>query len=369
MKLVTSHLRIFCLTLLTSLVFCACQPFFADDKESEPVPQREKCGDGVCEGPENSANCPADCSEPASTSPSSQNGSPVLYLGIMVHLEGWSDEVQNEEGFNQHARLIREYATLFETYGAKLTWESKEVTDASIQWDDNVLKEMEERGHAVGVHADIGGERNYDCSKFAKDLLFEKKQLESLGVTVRHASGTVSRCDWVTAMVDAGYEFATGVVAYGVMSMPENMRPAEYRSCPTPSKCHDVFPQELEDRIHPWRMNSGLDWINHDPTGKLVILPASNGLACFDESQSDSGCDQDFSSADVDLFFQELDQAIALADPNQVNMYYVGWSLGKELDSALLEEWLQRVEPYVAAGKVEWKTLPEMYDAYVQWEE
>ncbi len=355
--------------LITMLAICACQATSAAAPIASGEPaQNDKCGDGICEGPENPANCPADCASEKETDPEDSSGSPVLYLGMMVHLEGWKDEAQNEERFNQHVSLMREYASLFETYGAKLTWESKEVTEGVIQWGDNVLKEMEERGHGIGVHADTGGQRNYDCSQFNQDLFVKKKQLESLGVTVRHASGVVSHCDWVAAMLDAGYEFTTGMVAYGVMSLPEEMRPQEYRDCPNPSSCHDVYPEALEERIHPWRMNSGLDWIEHDPAGKLVMLPASNGLACFDEARNNSGCDQDFSQADIDLFFQELDQAIAIIDPGQVNMYYVGWSLGKALDKDLMEAWLQRIQPYVAAGKVEWKTLPEMYDAYLAWE-
>jgi len=144
------------------------------------------------------------------------------------------------------------------------------------------------------------------------------------------------------------------------------MRPAEFRNCQSPTACHDTFPEALEDRIHPWRMNSGLDWIAHDPSGELVMLPASHGLACFEEVAKGIGCGQDFTQEDIDLFFEELDRAIFLRDPDQVNMYYVGWSLGKPLDMDLMEEWLQRVQPYVEAGTVEWKTLGEMYDAYVQ---
>lgn len=47
----------------------------------------------------------------------------------------------------------------------------------------------------------------------------------------------------------------------------------------------------------------------------------------------------------------------------------VWWSLGEQfLDRDLLEEWLGRIQPYVQAGQVKWRTLPEMYEAYVQWE-
>ena len=76
-----------------------------------------------------------------------------------------------------------------------------------------------------------------------------------------------------------------------------------------------------------------------------------------------------FESADVDAFFTQLDQAVSLADPAKVNTFFVSWSLGKPLDKALLEQWLQRLQPYVQTGTVQWKTLPEMYDAYLAWEQ
>ena len=355
--------------LLLIFIISACQSEESPDKNLKP--HALKCGDGICSGPENKNNCSDDCDEEEITQhdvdiPVGEVG--PIYLGIMVHLEGWRDELVNEEMFNHHARLIREYASLFETYGAKLTWESKETTEASIQWGDNVLKEMEERGHGIGVHADLGGQLDYKCGMFERELRIRKETLESLGVTVRHASGVVSYCDWVTAMVDAGYSFTSGMVAYGVMSLPEEMRPEEYRNCPSPSACHDTYPEALVDRINPWRMNSGLDWIRHAPDGELVMLPAGHGLACFAESAAGAGCDQEFSLEDIDLFFEEIDAAIELRDPDQINMYYVGWSLGKALDVELMEEWLRRIVPYLEAGLVEWKTLPEMYDAYTDWE-
>jgi len=141
-----------------------------------------------------------------STLPSDNQG--VLYLGIMVHLEGW-DDARNQTRFERHVQLMREYASLFEKYGAKLTWESKEVTDGILRWGDNVLLEMEQRGHGIGVHADIGGEQRYDWRRFADDLRAKKEQLESLGVTVRHVSGIASQCDWVVRLAAAEGSFQT----------------------------------------------------------------------------------------------------------------------------------------------------------------
>lgn len=387
------------LCLLLSACQAASTPVvdLATPSPAQSSPARGSCGDGRCEGPENPQNCPADCKTqsaptataparptqpvPATTAPTRpalptltatarpSDGKKVLYLGIMVHLEGWSDD-QNQTRFNEHARWMRDYATLFEKYGAKLTWESKEVTEGVIKWGDNVLLEMQRRGHGVGVHADIGGQKNYECRRFAADLRTEKQQLESLGVTVRHVSGIVSHCDWVTAAADAGYLFTTGQVAYSVMSMPIENRPAQFRDCQTPALCHDTFPTALADRLHPWRMNSGADWLTPAPKGRLVLIPSSGGLTHMEEDATGRtpGKGEDLTQADIDYFIRELEQAIALAQPGKVNTYYVSWSLGSPLDSKMLETWLQRIAPYVASGQVEWKTLPEMYDAYVQWE-
>jgi hypothetical protein len=339
----------------------------------------KRCGDGVCSGPENPQRCPQDCPPPSGELPSesdqfaspqaadNQAGQGVLYVGIMVHLEGWNDDA-NQQRFIAHAKSIREYADLFEKYGAKLTLESKEVTEGIHRWGDNVLLEMEQRGHGIGVHADLGGEKTYDCSQFASELRQRKQRLEELGVTVRHVSGNTSTCDWVTATADAGYLFTTGQVAYSVSSMPVDQRPPEYRNCPNPAACHDVFPTELADRIHPWRANSGADWTTPDPNGRLVILASSQGLKQMYEETHNQGTNKDmqFTAEDIDAYFDQLEQALALSTPDQVNIFYVSWSLGGELDRSLLEEWLKRLQPYIESGRVQWKTLPEMYEAFVR---
>ncbi len=339
----------------------------------------QRCGNGICEKAENPLKCPADCPPQKSPAENEQETTPavaptpdpqqptVLYLGLMVHLEGWNDD-QDQARFEQHARLLGEYASLFETYGAKLTLESKEMTPGSAKWGDNILLQMQQRGHGIGVHADIGGEKNYPCRQMSEDLRQKKLELEALGVTVRHLSGNVSTCDWVTASIDAGYAFTTGTVAYGLMSLPLAKRPAEYRNCVSPAACHQVYPTDLAGRLHPWRANSGTDWIEPSANGRLIILPASGGLKCMDEDQNGQsitgkGCQ--YTREDINLFFKEVDQALTLLDPNQVNIYYNSWSFGEALDQTLLEEWLQRLQPYIDSGRVQWKTLPEMYDIYM----
>jgi hypothetical protein len=334
---------------------------------SDAAPSGMGCGNGVCVPPESAARCPADCAEdsPADTAPSGS----VLYYGIMVHLEGW-DDARSREKFEQHAALVRRYAALFESYGARLTLESKEFTDGCIAWGDNVLREMEDRGHGIGVHADIGGEPDMVCETFTPQLRNRKQVLESLGVRVWHVSGIVSHCDWVAAAADAGYAFASGTVAYALMSLPAELRPEGFADCPSPAACHQAYPFDLAGRMHPWRMGSGADWTIPDPDGRLVILPSGGGLPCAAE---EAGADEsytrcDFNAADVDALIAELERILTLVDSAQFNMYYISWSIGKQLDDSLLEDFLRRVKPFVDGGRVAWKTLPEMYDLYLAWE-
>jgi hypothetical protein len=331
-----------------------------------PGSAKGRCGDGRCEKPENALLCPVDC---AGTAAPAGSAEAVLYYGIMVHLEGW-DDAADKQSFQRHADAVRRYADLFEKYCAKLTLESKEFTDGCIRWGDNVLKEMEGRGHGIGVHADIGGEKGMDCAEFAPLLRERKTTLESLGVRVRHASGIVSACDWVSAAADAGYQFVTGTVAYALMSLRADLRPAGFSGCVGPAACHQAYPFDLAGRMHPWRMNSGEDWILPSGNGRLVILPSGGGLTCAAEEAGSDGsythCD--FDAADVDAAIAGLESALALVEPGKINIYYLSWSLGGELDDSLLEEFLRRVKTYVDEGRVQWKTLPEMYDLYLAWE-
>ncbi len=376
------------LSIITCLVFIfisACgtnEPVKEQARSNQPgsAAQKSLCGNGICAAPENASNCPADCAQPTAqlqtqqkVQPSSaekKNDAAVLYLGVMVHLEGWADG-ENQTSFTEHVKLIRDYAALFEKYGAKFTWESKEVTDGILKWGDNVLMEMQQRGHAIGLHADLGGNPQTICSTLEPDLIQMKRKLESLGVTVRHTSGVVSHCDWVTASANAGFLFVTGTVEYALKSLPIEMQSQEIRDCKNPSSCHDPYPDSLAERIHPWRANSGADWVESNSNGRLVIMPESGGISHkYEESVgvSKAGKGTEFNNADIDALMAELEQAISLADPNQVNTYYLSWSLGAALDKVLLEKWLQRVQLLVETGKVQWKTIPEMYDAFVSWE-
>lgn len=299
----------------------------------------------------------------------------VLYLGVMVHVEGWKDEANLPAAFDEHSGALKQYAGIFEKYGGKLTIEaSPEFIEACGKYE-NVLKELYDRGHGIGVHADLGGEPGLTQEAFAGGLARMKAMVEALGMPVRHVSGVCSSLDWVRATADAGFRFVTGAVEYALKSIPPGELPAEYRgvlAARTPGDAHGTVPYELADRLHPWRMESGANWLDDSAAGSVVLMPGDSGTNITAMSETADGRSKvrrpPFDQADIDAFVSELEQAIALSEPGKVNVFYIGWSIGQKVDAAMVEKWAQVISPYVDSGKVRWKTIPEMYDAYLAWE-
>jgi hypothetical protein len=296
----------------------------------------------------------------------------ILNLGLMVHLEGWAD--MEETVFRRHASLLREYAALFEKYGAKLTLESKEMTEGAIRWNDNVFLELQNRGHAIGVHADVGGNKTDTLAGMKTELAEMKSRLESLHVKVRHVSGICSKLDWVTAAADTGFEFVTGTVAYALLSLPPAKRPIVIPDNARPGEYHEAYPFTTEGRLLSWRAENGSNWIEDTRGGRIVIIPSGSGLAyTYEDSQGNTGLsgDQQFTTEDITAFETLLNTILTYIQSHKSSQpytYYLSWSFGKVFDQALLEKWLQMVDKYIDSGRVRWQTMGEMYDDYVRWE-
>ena len=295
----------------------------------------------------------------------------VLSFGLMVHLEGWFDEVENEDNFNRHMEAALELADIFERYGAKVTFEaSPETIEASTNWD-NVLLELENRGHGIGVHADAGNSRNpnYNQQLFAVQIAEMKEDAEALSLTIQHVSGICSELDWVRAAVDAGYEFMTGGVGYCAMSMPEDMRPEEYRYCTTPSECHGLMVPDMQDRIHPWRTSTAYgDWRIDDPAGYLVILASDGGIKNLYEASLDPEAthgDMEYTPEDIVIILEKVEEALRRAEPGEVNLLYFALSIGSaDVDEAFYTRMFEVLQPFVDQGVLEYKTMNEMYEEY-----
>jgi hypothetical protein len=299
-------------------------------------------------------------------------GDGKLYLGLMVHLEGWFDEMEDEDNFYKHMNAALELAEVFEEHGARVTFEaSPETIEASGVWE-NLLLELQNRGHGIGVHADAGYSLNpnYSLGLFTTQIREMREDAEALGLRIEHVSGVCSSLDWGKATIDAGYGFVTGGVGYCAMSMPEEMRPGIYRDCLSPLHCHGNMPLEMADRIHPWRINTaGEDWTIHDPAGALVILSSDSGIKNLYEETQDSQAthgDFEYSVEDVDVLVRKVEEALSLAAPDKTNQIYFSLSIGAaDVDVIFYERMFAALDPYVDSGVLEYKTLNEIYHIYM----
>jgi hypothetical protein len=290
-----------------------------------------------------------------------------LAVGLFVHLEGW--ELEGQAQFAGHAAKIRSYASLFEGHGARLTWETREMLPRAIEkFGDNVLLELEQRGHQVGIHADVGTSLAFTRDLFVKDLASRRKALENLGLHPRHATGVCSWLDWPRYLAEAGFQFTGSTVEFCLKALPPQDQPAAVKDCLVPSACHNPYPAPGDNWMHPWRM-SPADFRKAGPPDAVLNIPCRSTLDCLAESMTEESATLcEFAQDDLDRYFVLLDQALAAAEPGAVNVFVLGWSLGTELDQGLLEQWLTGLDAYVAAGKVSWQTLGQVHDAFVAWE-
>lgn len=299
----------------------------------------------------------------------------TISFGFMVHLEGWDNEMTNRTSFEKHAAEARKLADVFEDYGAKVTFESSpEFLAGCKAWHDNVLQELHDRGHGIGVHADKGfypQGSGYTLAQFTSEIRQMREDMEDLvNFKVQHVSGICSDLDWAKAAIDAGYVFTTGGVGYSAMSMPLAMRPVEYRNCKNPAQCHGNMPLDMKDRINPWRISSAkVDWTVDDPQGKLVYLASDGGIKNLYEETLDSSAthgDFDYSDEDIDIAVQKVEEALSLSDADKVNVLYFSLSIGAaDVDPVFYSNLFKALKPYVDSGKLEYKTMNEMYEEYM----
>ena len=294
---------------------------------------------------------------------------PVLYIGMMVHLEGYDLTVHSI--YNEYKSSILALGDIFTEYGAKLTLEAKEPVAACDRRNDNFLKILEDKGHGIGVHADAGGvpKEGDTWETMSRTMKMMKAKLEKQKVSVRHVSGYCSPLDWVRAVSDAGYSFVSGGVTWCLMSLPEDQIPSQYLSCSNPAECHDPYPVSLRERLHAWTIKKGKPWTENHADGELVFIPTAIESLPYLSEKAENPYFQgkpNFDDEDIDRYIEQLEKALTQLDSQQPNFAYVGWSYGTRMPEAFARKWLSAVEPYVETGQVEWKTIPEMYDIYVQ---
>jgi hypothetical protein len=185
-------------------------------------------------------------------------------LAVSIHVEG-------DIPYERHRATIDALADEATAAGVVLTFElSRRFTEGSLAAGDGFVASLAARGHAVGVHADLGFPA-IPPAAFARRLAAHKAIVEeALGAPVTHVSGICSAAPWVEPAIEAGFTIVTGTVTYCLMSTPDAP------SCASPTACHDPLPDD--PTTAPWRTSSSADWLTPDPDGELWVVPSQHVL-------------------------------------------------------------------------------------------
>jgi len=312
--------------------------------------------------------CPTDPADDDSAGPGDDDdttagGEPALIIGVTAHLERENIDTLPLQ-FEDYVAKLRDYVDLFEDHGALLTLESRQLTRGVTTFGDNVLVEMRDRGHAVGIHADMGELWPYTETLFLHELTERWLELEYAGIEPRHVSGICSPLDWVSVAAEVGFEFTTGQTEYCLKSLPFEQQPRHIRVCDHPIHCHRTYPYPVEDRLIPWSVVDGETWTAPVADGELTLLHAGGLLPCLHEEDGtgEAPLSCDFDDLDVDAYLRMLERALAAAEPGEPGALFVVWSFGNELDPDQIDAWLTAVDPYVESGQVAWGTAFDVID-------
>ncbi|MFK7986810.1 MAG: hypothetical protein AB8I08_12365 [Sandaracinaceae bacterium] len=279
----------------------------------------------------------------------------------MVHIEGW--DTSDRTLFEHLTRVLRERASVFESHGAVLSLDASTIQDGIELYDDNVLAELRDRGHSIGLHADVGARREpgLTTESMTETLRAMRQRLVALGVPPAHVSGICSHVDWVTAAEAAGFEYVSGVVEYCLMSLPEARRPDGFEGCANILDCHRPYPYTTEERLQPMRVRDGATWIEEDADGGVVIAPSFGVVQCLGERAAGLEIPAGecvLGADDGEAVVALVEEALSESTDPRVHVSMV-WSLGTPRDLSAWEAFLEALEPIVRDGRARWMAVDE----------
>ena len=294
-----------------------------------------------------------------------QRWNPKMAQYIYMERNGILD---SEEHYRDYLVELGDMVSLAEGHGARLTVESRHLTQAILTHEDdpldNLLIELSSAGHTVGVHADIGIEDGLTQELFTEQLTAGRAELAQVGIEARHVSGICSPLDWVTAAAAAGFTYSTGQVAFCLRSLPEDDQPEWVRDCEFPWDCHQPYPDTVADRLEPWHVVDGASWTTPVPLGQgeLTVIHDGGLLECLaeDASGDESNIACPFDDADIEQYELQLQAAIDGATAGGVNAFTIVWSLGDPPEKEVFERWMGAIDPYVEDGAAHWRTTDEV---------
>lgn len=290
----------------------------------------------------------------------------VLLFEIGIHVEpfGLSDgdpaDYADEDYFRRHAAYLRSLAAVAEKHGGRLTIQVQSPFIDYASRYDNVVGELDDRGHEIGFH-------------FHEDAHLGRNSA-SLSVK-RWVTVVAAQVDIIEALgVDRVRQWSGGNLYSHMLEV------AAATGLDVKSDWKDPATQSIDPRLRkttPWRpagSPNGTDvalFAQHDPAGALVFLPP--GISDPFGSVSDDVYAASNPAAAVQAYWSDgLAGSLSSAaqNPTLTHTFHITLHPGELQQNRLggdstLDTWLSReIDPLFMAGRVRWGTYSQIADAY-----
>jgi hypothetical protein len=306
---------------------------------------------------------------PATTTPATTDGGTAadstgdepLLINLTIHAEGWIAGVDQLFAHERHLEALLDIAETATEYGALLSIDvdTHLVQAMTAHGTEQLLFDLQDLGHEISVHADFGGKGNPTLEVLTAEFVRQRDELAALGVETTNISGACSRGSWIEAVIAAGFDTSTGMVAYCMTSLDPANVPVDARDyvagCTSPAACHDAVQISVEQRAVPWVANDSGDWLEPD-----TVLSAADGLTLIvSESASGIHCPDGVctigGSEDATTITDWIDQYLDVQETigEQAALAFT-WSIGSIPADGFADELFTAISSYVDAGTVQW---------------
>jgi len=373
-----------------TLFFSICLVFLLAACTGATSAPTSPCGDGVCSGPENAANCPADCSAASAqgsgdgTVPATQvpgpGGEAPLYMTTMTHMEQSFNDDKDQAIFDQHIQELTYGMDLADEYGAILTIESEQpFAIANTTWNHNFMAEIVARGHGVGTHCDFGFQTDLmPVEQYARFFAENKALVDALVGPENNlgCSGGGGVNDWAQAAGMAGFKYLDGIVGMHYLAMPLENRPDNTWTDDYIRTVgyHFAAPVDLYERIYPIGVADAQDFVADEnqvivvSSGELGVLSGiAEGVGEIGGEPCHPACA--LTNADVDALvskIREIDQNRDRSRIAKITVYLPANFYVPE-NEAVLRYFFQQMQELQQQGLITWASQRQVYEAYADW--
>ena len=332
--------------------------FFEEGEKAETgllalVDIPESCGNGVCDVGEDWRSCPYDCIGKR------------LLVAFQLHIEEMPGHPpyynESRSVFMEYAETLDKLAKLFEKYGAKLSIQTeKQFADADVKFGRFILRELEARGHGIGVQSHLGHHiRELGLKTDEEKLRYNQAVKDVVARALGHEPTNLG----------GGFELENvsllGVCdgCLGFISMTALEKPYYRETGNSPTKLHPwILPS-----VQMISLRTG-EWLSHDESGTIVYIPGWYKARSFEiDCRRNPNC---FAEAE-----RSLQEALKDMESGMINTWYVSSHLyqcgsGTEVEEVLeaYEEWLKELELLMKEGRVVFLTFDEIAQIYLRWE-